>query len=131
MRRRLIPILILSLLAGAPLAAQAQTATAPQAMAYGHDPLQAIDFWPGKGTKAPLVIFVHGGGWKRGSKDNASGNYKAPHYSQTYAYASINYRLVPDATEHLEIIDALESGDGKLARQKAQGHLRSLYKASI
>ena len=27
--------------------------------------------------------------------------------------------------------DALESGDGKLARQKAQGHLRSLYKASI
>lgn len=51
----------------------------------------------------------------------------------TRLYETLNLadRLVPDATEHLEIIDALESGDGKLARQKAQGHLRSLYKASI
>ena len=51
----------------------------------------------------------------------------------TRLYETLNLadRLVPDATEHLEMIDALESGDGKLARQKAQGHLRSLYKASI
>ncbi len=51
----------------------------------------------------------------------------------TRLYETLNLadRLVPDATEHLEIIDALESGDGKLARQKAQGHMRSLYKASI
>ena len=51
----------------------------------------------------------------------------------TRLYETLNLadRLVPDATEHLEIIEALESGDGKLARQKAQSHLRSLYKASI
>jgi DNA-binding GntR family transcriptional regulator len=51
----------------------------------------------------------------------------------TRLYETLNLadRLVPDATEHLEIINALESGDGKAARQKAQGHLRSLYKASI
>jgi DNA-binding GntR family transcriptional regulator len=51
----------------------------------------------------------------------------------TRLYETLNLadRLVPDATEHLEIIDALESGDGKLAKQKAQGHMRSLYKASI
>jgi DNA-binding GntR family transcriptional regulator len=51
----------------------------------------------------------------------------------TRLYETLNLadRLVPDATEHTEIIDALESGDGKLARQKAQAHLRSLYKASI
>lgn len=51
----------------------------------------------------------------------------------TRLYETLNLadRLVPDATEHLEIIDALESGDSKLARQKAQGHMRSLYKASI
>lgn len=116
MRRRLIPILILSLLAGAPLAAQAQTATAPQAMAYGHDPLEAIDFWPGKGTKAPLVIFVHGGGWKRGSKDNATGAAKAPHYTGLgYAFASINYRLVPDATVESQAQDVTD----------AVAHLRS------
>lgn len=51
----------------------------------------------------------------------------------TRLYETLNLadRLVPDATEHLEIIDALESGDGRLARQKAQLHMRSLYKASI
>lgn len=51
----------------------------------------------------------------------------------TRLYETLNLadRLVPDATEHLEIIDALEIGDAKLARQKAQAHLRSLYKASI
>lgn len=51
----------------------------------------------------------------------------------TRLYETLNLadRLVPDATEHLEIIEALESGDGKLARQKVQSHLRSLYKASI
>lgn len=51
----------------------------------------------------------------------------------TRLYETLNLadRLVPDATEHLEIIDALEGSDGRLARQKAQAHLRSLYKASI
>ena len=45
------------------------------------------------------MVFVHGGGWKRGSKDNASGAWKAPHYTGAgYAYAAINYRLVPGAT---------------------------------
>ncbi|KFC64541.1 Transcriptional regulator, GntR family [Devosia sp. LC5] len=51
----------------------------------------------------------------------------------TRLYETLNLadRLVPDATEHLEIVDALESGDAKRARSKAQAHLRSLYKASI
>ena len=67
---------------------------------YGTDKLQSLDFSPSaKGGSAPLVIFVHGGGWKRGDKRNATGQFKAPHYnSQGYAFASINYRLIPDAT---------------------------------
>lgn len=72
-----------------------------QTLAYGADPLQNLDYWPAQsGTKrAPLIVFVHGGGWKRGSKDNAAGQYKAPHYTgKGYAYAAINYRLVPDNT---------------------------------
>jgi DNA-binding GntR family transcriptional regulator len=51
--------------------------------------------------------------------------------TRLYETTNLADRLVPDATEHLEIIDALESGDGKIARQKAQSHMRSLYKASI
>lgn len=65
---------------------------------YGRDPLQALDVWRAKDAKrpAPLVVFVHGGGWKRGSKDNATGRFKAEHYPQLgYAFASIDYRLVP------------------------------------
>ncbi len=68
-------------------------------MAYGNDALQKLDFWKAKVDNAPLVIFVHGGGWKRGDKGNATGQSKAPHYvGQGYAFASINYRLVPNAT---------------------------------
>lgn len=51
--------------------------------------------------------------------------------TRLYETSNLADRLVPDATEHLAIIDALEAGDGKAARQKVQSHLRSLYKASI
>lgn len=74
--------------------------------AYGNAPLQKLDFWKAKTANAPLVIFVHGGGWKRGDKGNATGQYKAPHYrAQGYAFASINYRLVPDATVEQQAAD--------------------------
>ncbi|MBL0924616.1 MAG: alpha/beta hydrolase [Sphingomonadaceae bacterium] len=75
-------------------------------MAYGDEPLQKLDFWQAKSERAPLVIFVHGGGWKRGDKRNATGQYKASHYTgQGYAFASINYRLVPDATVEQQAAD--------------------------
>jgi arylformamidase len=74
--------------------------------AYGQEPLQKLDFWKAKTAGAPLVIFVHGGGWKRGDKGNATGQYKAPHYlAQGYAFASINYRLVPAATVEQQAAD--------------------------
>lgn len=79
---------------------------AGQTISYGADPLQVLDFWPAApgsarvaAEAAPLVINVHGGGWQRGSKDNATGRWKPAHYPrQGYAFASINYRLVPGAT---------------------------------
>lgn len=75
-------------------------------MAYGNDPLQKLDFWKATTANAPLIIFVHGGGWKRGDKGNATGQFKAPHYlAQGYAFASINYRLVPDATVEQQAAD--------------------------
>lgn len=86
-------------------AAGATTAGATE-MSYGSEPLQKLDFWRAPQDKAPLVIFVHGGGWKRGDKNNATGQSKAPHYrAQGYAFASINYRLVPDATVEQQASD--------------------------
>ena len=75
-------------------------APAPQTLAYGSDALQGLDLWVPEGaTPAPLVLFVHGGGWKRGSKSNAVGRALPGHMlAQGYAFASIDYRLVPAAT---------------------------------
>lgn len=66
-------------------------------LSYGVDPLQKLDFWKAKRARAPLVLFVHGGGWKRGDKGNATGQDKVRNWlAQGYAVASINYRLVPE-----------------------------------
>ena len=90
----------------------APEAPGKQSLAYGQDALQVLDYWPARGVKgpAPLVVFVHGGGWKRGSKDNAGGPWKAPHYTgEHYAYAAINYRLVPGATVEQQAADVTAS----------------------
>lgn len=93
---------------------RAQVAPAPgkQTLAYGADALQQLDYYPAQNVnkRAPLVLFVHGGGWKRGSKDNADGSWKAPHYTQAgYAYATINYRLVPAARVEDQAADVAAS----------------------
>jgi acetyl esterase/lipase len=84
--------------------AGARSAEAPAAgmveHSFGTDPLQKLDFWAAKdkAKPAPIVIFVHGGGWKRGDKRNATGADKVTHFlEQGYAVASVNYRLVPAA----------------------------------
>ncbi len=71
----------------------------PVELSYGKDALQKLDYWKPSKIGSPLVIFVHGGGWKRGDKGNTTGEEKSGHYiQQGYAFASINYRLVPSAT---------------------------------
>jgi acetyl esterase/lipase len=80
----------------------------PQAeYAYGSESLQKLDFWHPAGSKpAPLIVFVHGGGWKRGDKRNATGAAKVEHLiGAGYAFASINYRLVPSASVEQQAAD--------------------------
>ncbi|MFZ1744255.1 MAG: alpha/beta hydrolase [Pontixanthobacter sp.] len=68
-------------------------------ISFGSDKLQRADFWKASQPNAPLVLFVHGGGWKRGDKSMMTGSAKLSHWlAQGYAVASTNYRLVPDAT---------------------------------
>jgi arylformamidase len=80
----------------------AETATASrQTLAYGPGPLQQLDYWAtSRATTpagAPLVVFIHGGGWKRGDKQMMDGSAKLRHWQALgYAVASVNYRLVPD-----------------------------------
>ena len=67
-------------------------------LSYGTDPLQKLDYWKPKTPGSPLVIFVHGGGWKRGDKRGAVGVKDTHFLEQGYAFASVNYRLVPANT---------------------------------
>jgi arylformamidase len=77
----------------------------PYAEIPGVDPnLLSLDIYspvpPVKGG-APVVIMVHGGGWRAGDKANrALGPEKAAFFtSQGYVYISVNYRLSP-AVKH-------------------------------
>ncbi len=89
--------------------AEADKVSGGRDIAYGADPLQHLSFWAPAaktGGPAPLILFVHGGGWKRGDRDNATGQAKVAHFpAEGYAFASVNYRLVPDATVEQQAAD--------------------------
>ncbi|PZU09841.1 alpha/beta hydrolase [Sphingomonas sp.] len=78
-----------------------------KSFSYGPNPLEKLDLWqPTSPTPAPLILFVHGGGWQRGDKDNATGATKIRHLVERgYAVASIDYRLVPEATVEQQTAD--------------------------
>jgi arylformamidase len=90
---------------------KAHLALGAQEFAYGTDPLQKLDFYAAKSNgPAPLLIFVHGGGWKHGDKRNATGADKVKHYTGLgYHLASINYRLVPGATVEQQGADVAQA----------------------
>ncbi|MDB5532947.1 MAG: alpha/beta hydrolase fold family protein, partial [Hyphomicrobiales bacterium] len=82
---------------------KAESATARAAanaeldIAYGPHPRARFDlFWP-KDTPRAVLIFIHGGWWKSGSKDDRA--FIAPAWmDQDIAVATINYPLAPEAT---------------------------------
>lgn len=84
---------------GKAISAAVRAAPSAKTIAYGSDPLQQLDFYAAPGSAgAPLVVFVHGGGWKRGDKGMMGGSDKLRHWqAKGYAVASVNYRLVPKA----------------------------------
>ena len=44
------------------------------------------------------MLFIHGGGWSIGDKRQGAGDKPAYYTGLGYAFASTNYRLVPDVT---------------------------------
>lgn len=91
-------------------------------LSYGKDTLQKLDYWKPNKIGSPLVIFVHGGGWKRGDKVNATGEEKSNHYlQQGYAFASINYRLMPAATVEQQAQDVADAIAYLIVRSQSLG----------
>ena len=103
-----------------PLLLSAQTAS-PQStpkkitfenVAYGDHPNQVIDFWQAdvKGP-APLVIFIHGGGFTGGSHDKISQEKVQAYLDAGMHHASIEYRFLKHAqfpAPHEDAVRALQ-----------------------
>jgi len=97
----------------APLAlAQSRPTVARGTFRYAHAPgapadLQSLDLYPAPNRHAPLVVFIHGGGWRIGDKQNgAAGPEKAAFFNPLgYAFASVNYRLSPNVQHPAHVED--------------------------
>jgi len=97
-------------------------------LTYGPDPVQSIDFWPSHDAPekarraAPLVVFIHGGGWSLGTKENATGRAKVAHFTaRGLAFATIGYRLVPGATVEDQATDLAHALAALLAKADRLG----------
>ncbi len=67
---------------------------------YGDDPRQRFDVYlPADAHDAPLIVFVHGGAWAIGDKDNPGvvPNKAAYWLPKGFAFVSVNYRMLPEA----------------------------------
>jgi acetyl esterase/lipase len=70
------------------------------------DSVQTLDLFvpPGQGP-FPLILWIHGGGWHSGGKENSGINLALKFLPQGFALASINYRLTGDAPFPAQIED--------------------------
>jgi acetyl esterase/lipase len=79
---------------GAPAVAPKPTAAN---VAYGKHPKQVVDFYRAESrTPTPVVIFIHGGGWRRGSKDRA---VMEPYLRAGVSVVAVEYRFIAEATK--------------------------------
>jgi acetyl esterase/lipase len=61
-------------------------------------PRQVLDFWKAESTKpTPLVLLIHGGGWRGGDKSSWSETIIRPYLDEGISVAAINYRFIEQA----------------------------------
>jgi len=95
--------ILLSILLLLPLLASA--ATVKSDLAYGDDPLQKLDVYlPDAPVKAPVMVYIHGGGWAKGDKA-AVGAKPAFFNDKGWIFVSVNYRLLPEGKHPVNVND--------------------------
>ena len=85
-----------------------ETTARARTLAYGSNAAQKLDLYvpttarPQKGY--PIVVYVHGGGWSKGSKEMVQ---QKPDFfnAQGWAFASVGYRLLPEAPVEQQAAD--------------------------
>ncbi len=113
-----------------------------QELIYGSDAKQKLDYFAVHSKpNAPLVVFIHGGGWSIGDKKQGAVT-KAEYYNELgYAFATLNYRLVPNvkpdgqATDVANAIAYLRGDAAKLGFDPNQiivmGHSAGAHLAAL
>lgn len=72
------------------------SAVVPESFAYGPQLLQTLDVYRARVSgPAPLILFVHGGGWSSGSRAMGARSQPVHFLSRGFAWATMSYRLVP------------------------------------
>ncbi len=87
-------------------AGQYASAKVSSTVIYGQDPRQQVDVYTPEDAvgDAPLVVFVHGGGWQMGNRSLVQA--KPQHFKDAgYVFASAGYRLLPDAPVEQQAAD--------------------------
>lgn len=86
--------------------AQYASAKVSSTVVYGEDARQQVDIYTPDDAvgDAPLVVFVHGGGWQIGNRSLVQA--KPQHFKDAgYVFASAGYRLLPDAPVEKQAAD--------------------------
>ena len=103
-------LLALLLLAPGALPAQAQPAKPKPDVAeakYGPHTHNVLDLWKAKADRpTPLVVFIHGGGFRGGSKENLSADLLDRCLKAGISVAAINYRLTDTAPFPAAFLDS-------------------------
>ena len=90
-------------------------------VAYGGEREQRMDVYlPPHADKAPVILMVHGGGWRRGDKRMATvvQNKLNRWVPEGFIFVSVDYRLLPEATPDVQAQDvakALATAQAKAA----------------
>src|SRR5262245_13395697 len=99
MKSRIAAVLVFVAISSSPsFAADPPKLNAPTHgnVSYGPHERNVLDFWKAEGDgPRPLLVYIHGGGWTAGDKQQDSKAFQ-PFLDKGISYAAINYRLTPD-----------------------------------
>lgn len=116
-------------------AAQAKTY---KGISYGNNTLDI--YKPSNAQNAPIIIFVHGGAWKAGSKGSVGS--KASHFtSRGFVFISVGYTLYPRANAERQALQVAQAVNwvahnaatlgGDATRIALMGHSAGCHLASL
>lgn len=82
-------------------------------IAYDTHPETKLDVLKPKTAtgKRPGVIFIHGGGWVGGAKENVVANFCLPYLQKGFVVANVEYRLAKAALAPAAVSDVLKAAE--------------------